>query len=589
VAKKLAALVVAAFAAVTLAAAPDTSAAPGATTRVSLPNLVDQSILGLEAVSYSERPSVNADGRFVAFDSYAPNLVVNDNNGTSDIFVHNRQTGATELVSRHSDGTQANGFSIDPAISADGRFVAFESDATNLVPNDTNNLRDVFVRDLTLNLTTRINVQSAGGQANGGWSGLAAISGDGRFIAFQSSASNLVVGDTNGALDIFVHDRQSGLTERESVNNSGSQVSNSSFNPSLNGDGRFVAFQSSASLTDDDTNGFTDVFLRDRQSGTNERISVSTAGIQGNEYSSKPVISQDARYVAFESYASNLVAGDTNNTTDVFVKDRQTEETQRISVSSSRSEGDESSSDAAVSSDGRFVAFRSYASNLVPGDTNVCSYGHQQNCHDVFLHDKSSGITVRVNLDNAGNQVSDGSLGFLPPAISSDGRFVAFDSQASTLVEGDTNNQSDVFVRDIGDSDNDGAWDPFDTCPTNADCDGDSAPDGVDNCPNWPNPTQTLPPWLIPAGDPDCDGFGSNTENAVGTAPLAHCGGNAWPADVNNDGYSDISDVIPLVNHFGQAVSPALVRYNIAPDPPDGFVDITDIVRMLNYFGKGCA
>src|SRR5438093_412858 len=272
--------------------------------------------------------ALSADGRFVAFDSAATDLVAGDTNGVSDVFVHDRQTGTTERVSITSDGTQGNGksgllsFAFPPALSADGRFVAFVSFATNLVAGDTNGATDVFVHDRQTGTTERVSVASDGTQGNAASAG-AALSADGRFVAFHSTATNLVAGDTNGKTDVFVHDRQTGITERVSVASDGTQGNNASSYPALSADGRFVAFDSDATdLVAGDTNGTNDVFVHDGQTGTTERVSVASDGTQGNGPSSGAALSADGGLVAFHGTATNLVAGDTNGTYDVFVHDR---------------------------------------------------------------------------------------------------------------------------------------------------------------------------------------------------------------------------------------------------------------------------
>ena len=402
--------------------------------------------------SVSETASISADGRYVAFTSYASNLVSVDTNGTWDVFVHDRQTGVTERVSVGSAGTEGNGISGSPSISADGRYVAFHSDATNLVADDTNGTRDVFVRDRCVSngspvpsctpATERVSADSSGVQGDG-VSDLAAISADGRYVAFESRADNLVPGDTNGANDVFVHDRQTGVTERVSVGSTGTEGNGECSYPSISADGRYVAFDSDATnLVPGDTNGSGDVFVHDRQTGVTERVSVDSAGTQGNGESgveSVP-ISADGRYVAFYSYASNLVPGDTNGVPDVFVHDRLTGGTERVSVDSAGTQGNGWSVHASISADGRYVAFDSDATNLVPGDTN----GYR----DVFVHDRLTGVTERVSVDSTGSQGDGHSDPFYSPSISADGRYVAFESDATNLdlVLGDTNGYRDVFV-----------------------------------------------------------------------------------------------------------------------------------------------
>jgi len=412
---------------------------PGDTGRLS----VDST--GNEANDSTESPSVSGDGRFVAFHSFASNLVSADTNGVTDVFVHDRVTGQTERVSVDSSGNQGNSFSERPSISADGRFVAFDSASTNLVAGDTNSRRDVFVHDRLTGQTERISVSSSGNQGDNS-SGDASISADGQLVAFESESSNLVAFDTNGWNDVFVHDRATGETERVSVDSSGNQadsVSELSFpdGRSISGDGRFVAFWSFASnLVAGDTNGRTDVFVHDRVTGLTERVSVDSAGVQANGFGSTGAsISADGQLVAFHSSASNLVVDDTNGRIDVFVHDRATGETERVSVDSMGNEASELSTWPSLSADGRFVAFRSFASDLVAGDTNG------QN--DIFVHDRETRVTGGVSMGPVGKP---GNLNSGTPSVSGDGRFVAFDSRASNLVVGDDNSTDDVFVHHVG-------------------------------------------------------------------------------------------------------------------------------------------
>ncbi len=334
-----------------------------------------------------------------------------------------------------SNGTEANDISDDASVSADGRFVAFRSYATNLVPGDTNGYSDTFVHDRQTGETTRVSIASDGTEADG-HSYAPTISGNGRFVAFYSYATNLVSGDTNGVLDIFVHDRQTGETTRVSVASDGTEGNDTSDDPTISADGRFVAFRSDASnLVPGDTNGFTDIFVHDRQTGETTRVSIASDGTEANGSGSAPNISANGRFVAFYSYATNLVPGDTNSETDIFVHDRQTGETTRVSVASDGTEANNRSDDPSLSADGRFVVFRSHATNLVPGDTNEYS--------DIFVHDRQTGETKRISMNAQGaegNEESDS------PSISADGRVVVFPSDASNLVPGDTNNRGDVFV-----------------------------------------------------------------------------------------------------------------------------------------------
>src|SRR4030042_2028754 len=282
--------------------------------------------------------------------------------------------GNTTMVSISSAGAQGNNDSRFSSISSDGRYVAFSSTASNLVTGDTNGTRDIFVHDREMGETTRVSVSSEGVQGNGSYSRYPSISSDGRCVAFPSLASNLVIGDTNGRWDIFVHDRQTGETTRVSVSSADVQGNDNSIYPGMSSDGRYVVFSSTASnLVNGDTNNNSDVFVHDRETGETTKVSVSSAGVHGNDGSYHPSISSDGRYVAFISNASNLVTGDTNGTNDIFVHDREMGETTRVSVSSAGIEGNSDSHDPFISSDGRHVAFASYASNLVNGDTNNCS------------------------------------------------------------------------------------------------------------------------------------------------------------------------------------------------------------------------
>jgi Tol biopolymer transport system component len=384
--------------------------------------------------------SISADGRYVAFWSYATNLVPGNTNAYSDIFVRNRQTGTTERVSIDSAGVEGNNASLSPSISADGRYVAFQSYATNLVPGDTNGYPDIFVRDRQSGLTSLVSIDSAGAQGNGG-SYSPSLSADGRFVAFWSEASNLVPVDANGTRDIFVRDRQSGRTSLVSVDSTGAQANGESLSPSISADGRFVAFESRATnLVPGDSNASRDVFVRDRQGGVTTRVSVDSAGAEVVYDSTGPSISADGRYVAFQSDATNLVPGDTNGYPDIFVRDRQVARTIRVSVDSAGAQGNGPSGlspAVSISADGRHVLFASAATNLVPGDTNATA--------DVFVHDLRSGQTRRVSVDTGGME---GNSYSYPGTISSDGRWATFGSPATNFVPGDTNGYPDVFVRD---------------------------------------------------------------------------------------------------------------------------------------------
>ncbi len=339
---------------------------------------------GVQANGTSFQSSISADGRYVAFYTLATNLDVADTNGTYDVYVRDRQLGTTERVSVSSSGTQGDAYSVGGALSTDGRYVCFDSIATNLVAGDTNGSSDVFIRDRLLGTTELVSVDSSGVEGNG-FSARGAITADGRYVVFASEATNLVAGDTNAASDTFVHDRQTGTTERVSVDSSGTEAIGGTANvwtPSITDDGRYVTFTTDATnLVPGDTNGVHDVFIRDRQLGTTERVSVDSSGVEGNGDCRSNSVSADGRYVAFDSSATNLVAGDTNGWPDVFLRDRQLGTTERVSISSGAGQGNFDSDSAVVSADGRYVVFESFASTLVGGDTNGAS--------DVFIRDRN--------------------------------------------------------------------------------------------------------------------------------------------------------------------------------------------------------
>ncbi|MFI6007036.1 hypothetical protein ACIA98_43110 [Streptomyces sp. NPDC051366] len=389
-------------------------------------------------------PSISADGRYVAFASLARDLVAGDTNRADDVFVRDRQTGVITRVSVDSAGNQANNVSRNPSISADGRYVAFESFATNLVAGDTNRYRDIFVHDLQTGETTGVSVGSHGEQSDSE-SSHPSISADGRFVAFDSPASNLVFGDTNDIHDVFVRDRQTGETTRVSVDSNGRQGDGISQLPSISADGRYVAFSSGAKTLSlfPDNNHADDVFVHDRLTGYTDRISVGPDGNEGNSASRTATISADGRFVAFESTASNLVAGDTGGPidTDIFLYDRVTRTTTQVNLgpnglSDSKTPGQERTT---LSADGRYIAFVSGEDKLVTGDTN--------SSWDVYVRDRVTATTTRVSVANDGSQ-SDGYS--YSPSISADGHHVAFTTSATNLGGDGTSRKFNLYVRGLG-------------------------------------------------------------------------------------------------------------------------------------------
>jgi hypothetical protein len=430
---------------------------------------------GIEGNNASNDPSISSDGRHVAFGSNATNLVAGDTNNKVDIFVRDRQTATTTRMSVTSGGVEGDDTSDNPSISTDGRYVAFESNATNLLGAgiDSNGWPDIFVRDRDADgdgiydepgevSTVRVSVYSDETESLDP-SNNPSISADGRYVAFESGGElDLTAIELLNFPDVFVHDRDTdgdGIydeagavsTVRVSEDSNGNEANETSGSPSISADGRHVAFESVAdNLVVGDTLGFIDIFVHDRDADgdgiydeagevSTARVSVDSAGAEANGDSSSASISTNGRYVAFVSNATNLVGvgNDTNGSTDIFVHDLQTGATNRVSVDSTGIQGNGHSYAPSISGDGKYVAFYSEANNLVASDNNFSA--------DVFVHDLQTGITTRVSVDSAG---SEGNGGSYFPSISSDGKFVAFESDATNLLGGgnDANGSTDIFV-----------------------------------------------------------------------------------------------------------------------------------------------
>ena len=400
---------------------------------------VSVSAAGVQGDRDSGGPVISADGRYVAFASAATTLVPGDTNNTPDIFVADRRTGDVSRVNVASSGAQAHHLtdegSFGPSISSDGRYVAFASFADNLVPGDTNEALDGFVHDRRTGRTIRVTLNTAGGQAFGGG---VSISGDGRYVAFVSTPERILPGSTDPLDAVFVRDLRTGTVRRVDVSTTGGTPDSISGVALISGDGRHVVFQSYGSGLDPrDTNTEPDVFLRNLDTGVTELVSVTSAGVSGNGAALGFAVSADGRFVAFGSYASDVLPGDTNGVPDAFVRDLRTGVTRLVSVAAGGGPSDAyGSSPSAVSDDGRFVGFQSYATNLVPGDTNGAL--------DAFVRDLRSGTTSRVSVTRRGAQ-GDGDSSV--PAMTRDARWIAFGSSAGNLVPGDTNGVADVFVR----------------------------------------------------------------------------------------------------------------------------------------------
>ncbi len=348
--------------------------------------------------------------------------------------------GPNNLVSISTGGTQQNYFvgSSDATTSKDGRYVVFSSNANNLVAGDTNNAYDVFLRDTTANTTVRISVDSSGNQANGR-SGAAVINPTGNYIAYISAATNLVAVDTNGYYDIFLYNVSTGATEIVSTDSSGNQANNNNYSIGLSDDARFVTFSSYASNLDTAATGtYSNIFVKDRVTGTTTLLSKNTSGIAGNGDSDKPVISCSGRFVAFHSLANNLDGTDSNGYRDIILVDRLSG-TVIKNITKTKNGVSEFPT---LSCDGNYLAFDSYATNIVSGDSN--------NKTDVYRYDVRNGNTIRVSLNNTGSEVSQNSF---YPSLSGDGNLVSFTSDepsgSSKFYSGDNNGVYDVFLRNV--------------------------------------------------------------------------------------------------------------------------------------------
>jgi hypothetical protein len=423
------------FSIITIAVASFAAPAIAAPTtdRVSL------STANVQGNANSVRSAMSNNGRLVAFESTATNLISNDTNATQDIFLRNRKSGNTSRISRRSNGAEANGSSSSPFISDSGRFVAFVSSASNLIGLDGNGTSDVFVHDRKTKKTQRVSTRSNGAEANGG-SLAQGISADGRYVLFYSSATNLVSGDSNGVTDIFVKDRKTGKTTRVSRRSNGAQGNAGSLFSAISPNARYVAFMSDATnLVPNDSNGVGDIFVHDRKSKKTVRASVASNGTQSNSSSYWPSMANNGT-VAFPSLASNLVNNDSNALWDVFIRNIKSKQTRRVSVSGAAAQSNGHSGISfgppQISANGKRIAFESSGTNLVAGDTNLLG--------DVFMHNRDNQTTRRVSVRFDGTQ---GNGTALISDITSSGRFVSFLSNATNLVGGDSNGVYDAFVR----------------------------------------------------------------------------------------------------------------------------------------------
>lgn len=438
------------LAAVALAALPlHAGGADGITTRESFAHD------GAEAVEHCLRPSISGDGRWLVFDT-TDALVPEDTNGDRDVYALDRWNGDLVGVSVNLGGTWGNADSSNGVISRDGRFVAFQSFSNNLVPFDFNVTEDVFLKNLTTGLLTRVSSPIGGVVAAAGTSNEPSISSDGTRIAFQSSAPNFVPGDANGTWDVYVRDTNANTIVRASLDAFGGDTDGPSYAPSISGDGTRVSFHSNATdIRLLDGNGTTDVFVRLLDAGVTWLASKPMIGVVPNAMSFSSALSSDGDRVVFVSSATDLVPADTNGLDDVFVHHLDTGEVELLSISQDGDAADGESYHPTISRDGRFVAFTSAASNLTPEDSPF---------YDVFVRHIDEGETWLVSRRSGLGNLSDGDS--VSPALADGATIVAFQSAATNLDQADTNGTIDVFTRTI-------FPDPFTYCEgttTNAGC-----------------------------------------------------------------------------------------------------------------------
>jgi Tol biopolymer transport system component len=371
-------------------------------------------------------------GRFVAFTGEGTDLVAADDNYAPDVFVRDMRTGVTVLVSADATGAPGDSGSGLPSISDDGRFVAFYSGSSDLVDGDTNFQYDAFLADRRDGTLRRVSLGPDGAEGDAAsFVNGRSLSADGRYVVFQSEATDLVEGGTPASTaQVYLYDRVRDSLRLVSAAPDGTPGDGSSSDPSIARGGRFVVFVSTAAnLADGGANGNSgNVFVYDVVHGTTSRVTSGVGGVPVDGYCHEPDVSDDGRIVAFNSEAPNLVAGDTNGDYDAFVVDRKAGTTTRISVGPGGVQGNGATFTVSTTADGRAVCFQSYASNLVPDDTNGAG--------DIFRWDAKSGKVTRISVRPDGVEANGKSAWLTPQALSGDGRFVAASSIATNLVDG---------------------------------------------------------------------------------------------------------------------------------------------------------
>lgn len=380
----------------------------------------------------SNQNDVSGDGRYVVFASRSRTFDKTDMNVKFDIYLKDRQTNTLTRISLANDGTEGNGDSTMPAISNNGQIVVYQSTTSTFDSHDHNGLNDIYLYEVasktTKRISTGLNSDSNGASLN------PRVSANGRYIVFESSATNLINSDTNNVSDIFLYDRITDQVKRVSVSNNQIEANGSSSQPDISADGAVIAFQSTASnLVPSDRNNRSDIFVYERNTQQTKRVSIHSNGTEGSSHSFAPSLSTDGHLIAFESFAPNIVTGDRNGL-DIYVHDQRTGLTERINLNNAGQQGNGAAKGAAISGDGRYVAYQSTGTNLVPGSNSF---------FNVYLYDRQQQDVQRlseVSLGILGNKNSS------RPRISANGQNIVFYSEASNFASNDNNNTHDVFL-----------------------------------------------------------------------------------------------------------------------------------------------
>jgi len=385
----------------------------------------------------ASKPTTSSDGRFVAFDSDAGNLLPGDTRYRTHVMLMDRLLNRVERISESATGEPGDSSGFHPSINGDGTLVAFTSAARNLTLNEQDFADDIFVKNRVSGEIERISNRNA--DDNAGRSYQAAMSNSGRYVAFTSTSSFEVgIVDTNGRPDIFVYDQDSERTEivRPTINGQQVEPNGESGNPTLSADGRYVAFVSNATnlVSPALAEAKFNVYIYDRFSRAIELVSSGSNGLPADKDSQLPSISGDGQLVAYQSDATNLVPGDSNGKRDVFLFDVLTKRTRRISINSDGVQGNQDSQFPAMSQDGKTIVFSSYADNLFSVDFNSTS--------DIFFANRISG---ELTVAGGGNWNGTADV----PAVNADGSQVFFQLDGNnffgeTSIFADRNDYQDL-------------------------------------------------------------------------------------------------------------------------------------------------